>query len=309
MGPAHRDRLVDARRLVTQAMRLSPPEPSFLDMRNAILLADEAAGGTRRDAIWTVFARRGMGYYASTTGSDDTSPVEDFSTPPAPASRAARSRPRDGRVHRRCRWRPPRCARLADGGGGRRRALHADRRAGARLRELRAHRARLRPPAHRASASSANATTTLDAALRRNWAARRRRDGRRQRRVRSRPRAAARSRRSTSTRDRVVDRSASGGKAMVVTLPAAVDVDHFEIDPAEGCGDDLGPPRRQNVRIETSTTTTGQRPVDAGGDADVRLRGPPPHERRRAGAGRSDGSAPGSGDDPDQPGRRRGTWT
>jgi extracellular elastinolytic metalloproteinase len=73
----------DARRLVTQALRLSPPEPSFLDMRNAILLADEASGGARRDAIWAVFAGRGMGFYATTTGSDDASPVEDFTPPPA----------------------------------------------------------------------------------------------------------------------------------------------------------------------------------------------------------------------------------
>ena len=29
-----------ARALITQGMRLSPPEPSFLDMRNAILQAD-----------------------------------------------------------------------------------------------------------------------------------------------------------------------------------------------------------------------------------------------------------------------------
>ncbi len=83
VGPANRDRLVEARRIVTQAMRLSPPEPSFLDMRNAILLAASAA---QRDAVWTVFAGRGMGYYASTTGSEDISPVEDFTTPPLPGA-------------------------------------------------------------------------------------------------------------------------------------------------------------------------------------------------------------------------------
>ena len=39
--------------------------------------------------------------------------------------------------------------------------------------------------------------------------------------------------------------TSAGGKAMVVTLPAAIDVDHFEIDPGEGCGDDSDarPPR------------------------------------------------------------------
>jgi extracellular elastinolytic metalloproteinase len=71
-----------AERLITQGMRLSPAEPTFLDERNAILAADQAAGGTFTDRIWTVFAARGMGYYASTTGSDDVAPVEDFSPPP-----------------------------------------------------------------------------------------------------------------------------------------------------------------------------------------------------------------------------------
>ena len=37
-----------ARRLVTDGMRLSPREPTFLDMRNAILLADQAAGSADR---------------------------------------------------------------------------------------------------------------------------------------------------------------------------------------------------------------------------------------------------------------------
>ena len=47
-----------ARRLITDGMRLSPPEPSFLDMRNAILLADQAAGGgAAATPIWTVFAQ------------------------------------------------------------------------------------------------------------------------------------------------------------------------------------------------------------------------------------------------------------
>ena len=63
-----------------RAMRLSPPEPSFLDERNAILLADQAAGGTlqRRD-LDGVRARAGWATTPSTTGSDDIAPVEDFS--------------------------------------------------------------------------------------------------------------------------------------------------------------------------------------------------------------------------------------
>jgi extracellular elastinolytic metalloproteinase len=69
-----------SRRYITQAMRLSPPEPSFLDMRNAIL---EASPDEDDDLIWQVFAARGMGYFASTDGSRDLAPVADGSLPPA----------------------------------------------------------------------------------------------------------------------------------------------------------------------------------------------------------------------------------
>ena len=73
-----------AEQLVTDGMRLSPTEPTFLDMRNAILAADEAAnGGANQDAIWTVFAGRGMGFFAAAVNGSDTEPAEDFATPPA----------------------------------------------------------------------------------------------------------------------------------------------------------------------------------------------------------------------------------
>jgi hypothetical protein len=68
--------------LVTRAMELSPPEPSFLDMRNAILQADLVANsGANQGAIWDVFAERGMGYFAAAVDGSDTQPVEDFSLP------------------------------------------------------------------------------------------------------------------------------------------------------------------------------------------------------------------------------------
>jgi hypothetical protein len=52
-------------------------------MRNAILLSDLATtGGDHQDAIWKVFAHRGMGYFAGSLGGDDTSPGADFSLPP-----------------------------------------------------------------------------------------------------------------------------------------------------------------------------------------------------------------------------------
>ena len=72
-----------ARRLVTRGMELSPPSPSFLDMRNAIIQADVVDNaGANGDLLWQVFADRGMGYFASSVGGGDLHPVEDFSVPP-----------------------------------------------------------------------------------------------------------------------------------------------------------------------------------------------------------------------------------
>jgi extracellular elastinolytic metalloproteinase len=69
--------------LVTRAMELSPGNPSFLDERNAILMADTAVfGGSNHRAIWRVFAARGMGFYAGALGGDDVAPGADFHAPP-----------------------------------------------------------------------------------------------------------------------------------------------------------------------------------------------------------------------------------
>ncbi len=68
-----------AARLVTDAMPLSAPDPSFLDMRDAILAADaDRYHGDNTDAVWTVFAHRGAGASASTRTGDDTSPQPGF---------------------------------------------------------------------------------------------------------------------------------------------------------------------------------------------------------------------------------------
>ena len=80
------DGLNRVRRLVTDGLRLVPPNPSFLDMRNAILLADVQAGLGDRALIWDVFRQRGMGYAASTRGTDDVAPVPDFTGPPVPST-------------------------------------------------------------------------------------------------------------------------------------------------------------------------------------------------------------------------------
>ncbi len=77
-----------AEALVTEAMRLSPPEPSFLDMRNSILAAEVALvdDPDLHALIWEVFAGRGMGFYASAIDSSDVTPSEDFNVPPDPAA-------------------------------------------------------------------------------------------------------------------------------------------------------------------------------------------------------------------------------
>ncbi len=78
-----------AEQLITDAMRLSPREPSYLDERNAILGAVDAdlAGAEHdnvKDIVWSTFEQRGMGFFAGAADGSDTSPAEDFSAPPAP---------------------------------------------------------------------------------------------------------------------------------------------------------------------------------------------------------------------------------
>lgn len=69
--------------LITRAMELSPPDPSYLDMRNAILQADVIAnGGANTTAIWDVFRHRGMGFFASAADGNDVSPHANSSPPP-----------------------------------------------------------------------------------------------------------------------------------------------------------------------------------------------------------------------------------
>ncbi len=68
--------------LATRGLELSPPDPAFLDLRNAIIQADLVAnGGANADALWQLFAARGMGFFASSPDGADTTPIEDFSLP------------------------------------------------------------------------------------------------------------------------------------------------------------------------------------------------------------------------------------
>lgn len=79
-----------ARTLITDALRLSPPDPSFLDERDAILEADVARyAGAHHDQIWAVFAVRGMGFGARTSSANATRGLASFTTPTLAAASIA----------------------------------------------------------------------------------------------------------------------------------------------------------------------------------------------------------------------------
>jgi extracellular elastinolytic metalloproteinase len=69
--------------LITRGMSLSADDPSMLDMRDAIIRADLVKyDRSHTDALWKIFAERGMGFFAGAVDAADTTPGEDFHTPP-----------------------------------------------------------------------------------------------------------------------------------------------------------------------------------------------------------------------------------
>ncbi|MCA9013164.1 MAG: M36 family metallopeptidase, partial [Planctomycetaceae bacterium] len=70
--------------IFVEALKLQPSNPTYLDFRDAVLAADRAiTGGENSIAIWTAFARRGMGFSASDGGSAASGSVEEaFDLPP-----------------------------------------------------------------------------------------------------------------------------------------------------------------------------------------------------------------------------------
>ena len=71
--------------LVTDGMKLSPPNPTFLEARDAIIQADLLNNrGANWIELWTAFAKRGMGFSASVPGADSTTGLrEAFDMPDA----------------------------------------------------------------------------------------------------------------------------------------------------------------------------------------------------------------------------------
>ena len=71
--------------LVIDGLKLAPCSSGFVDMRDAILLADELTNdGVNECLIWGAFAARGLGWEADQgNASSRTDQVEDFSLPPS----------------------------------------------------------------------------------------------------------------------------------------------------------------------------------------------------------------------------------
>ncbi|HEX8386685.1 MAG TPA: M36 family metallopeptidase [Rubricoccaceae bacterium] len=69
--------------LVTEALKMQPCSPGFVDGRNAILAADEALyNGDHVDLLWAAFARRGLGFGANQGSPDsNTDNTESFIEP------------------------------------------------------------------------------------------------------------------------------------------------------------------------------------------------------------------------------------
>ncbi len=69
--------------LVTDGMGLSPPNPTFVEARDAILQADLVlTGGTNQNDLWAAFAKRGLGFLAAApANSTTTGVIEDYNLP------------------------------------------------------------------------------------------------------------------------------------------------------------------------------------------------------------------------------------
>ncbi|MBM3734804.1 MAG: hypothetical protein FJW39_03385 [Acidobacteria bacterium] len=70
------------RQVVLDGMKLSPPNPTFIDMRDAILLADRASfTGASQQQIWQGFAKRGLGVLAYASSPSTAYVVPSFELP------------------------------------------------------------------------------------------------------------------------------------------------------------------------------------------------------------------------------------
>jgi len=265
-----------AEKLVTDGMRLSPPEPSMLDMRNAILAAEQANGGSLNDDVWEVFRTRGMGFFAAAADGSDTQPVEDFSAPPAPGAPKGTA---TGVVTDSVSGLPLAGVRVGFGGAA---PFVDETDAGGRYTipnlpagsypKLTIAEAGYNTVLVRDVAITGNAATTRDIGLDRNWASL------------AAGAAVADASDDSGTPDCGVaqafdqnqgtvwsaeNRDGTGPQSdpptVTIELPETVDVTEFLINPTAGCGDDASASTRE-YRVETSEDgATFQTAVDGTG--------------------------------------------
>jgi extracellular elastinolytic metalloproteinase len=263
VGPAK------ARALVTTGMSLLAPEPSFLDARNAIFLADQTLyAGADVTTLWTVFAGRGMGFYAAALSGDDTAPAESFALPPAAGGARGTI---TGRVTNAIGGTGVAGVTVGLAGGlgtvsavtgADGRYTIADVPAGSYLKVTAGGGGWEGPVT--ALSLGAGATLTYDAVVKRDWAA-------------SKGGAAITGSNGREWSDygcgpnAAVDQSQALGwsttagseKYLIVQLPEAVDVTQFGLDPTETCGDSSDA-ATAGYRVETSPDGTTWAVASAG---------------------------------------------
>ena len=278
VGPARRALgSAEARARDHGAMRLTPPEPSFLDARNAILQSPP----TRRQPARVERVRRARdGLLRVDHGSEDVSPRQDFAPAPLPNNGTIGGFVQDAET----------------GDGDRRGDRHAS--AGRPT-----SRARPAPTATtRWTSRGARYTSVifsapgydrvvkpvtvgarpvdLGAELRRNWASyERRRDVGRRRRPQGPGLRVAGGDRRAPRLDLVGRRGRRRPATMVVTLPDAGERARASASiPARAAWTSWTAAAQTRAR---SRLAGGRWAVDRGGDPDVRRRRPAPHEPRR----------------------------
>ncbi|HEU0185823.1 MAG TPA: M36 family metallopeptidase [Blastocatellia bacterium] len=70
--------------LVVDGMKLTPSSPTFIDARDAILLADRVNNrGANQCLLWQAFAKRGLGIHADTLDAEAYEAVNSFETAPS----------------------------------------------------------------------------------------------------------------------------------------------------------------------------------------------------------------------------------
>ena len=75
------------RQLVIDGLKLSPPSPTMVDARDAILLADRVDfKGASQDQLWKAFAKRGLGALAHSEGGDTIHVIPSFDLPSVKAA-------------------------------------------------------------------------------------------------------------------------------------------------------------------------------------------------------------------------------